>query len=150
MLEAVRQVAEWIIPPLDEAHDKQYGWRVRIALTAFVTFLGLCLVTAFAFGMIPHVPGFARAGDLEAQIGLVKTQIAGVQLEVSNNVGSVQRQLQADEAERIEGELLQLRLQHCAAKKQSKELLWQRIAALLVKYQQLTGRVYPLPGCTDL
>lgn len=136
----LKDLLEFVIPPVDSDTAKQYGWRVRMAILASGTFLGLVSVTAWAFGLVPHLDGFVRVSDAQA-----------MQQQVAASIAVLQQQLVASESERIAGELLQLRVQHCKSKSEGeRELLWGRISALLMRYQQLTKQPYQLPQCSDL
>jgi hypothetical protein len=122
---------ELLVPPLDAEHEKQYGWRVRMAIIAASSFFGLIAVSALALGMAAWTgfEGFARASETQVIIGQLKDLRAG----------------------QIEESILQLRIKHCEADSAAaKQLYWERIAELMTKYQQITGRVYSLPACSDL
>jgi hypothetical protein len=150
MIDFIKQLFDWFIPPIDHNETTQYFWRVRQAIFGCISFFGVMTISAALFGFVPHIE-FARADDVKQQIHQVQVQISSAQAEAQSVAANVQRDLLADRAERIEGELLQLRVQHCTARKgAAKDLYWARISTLMVRYQQLTGRVYPLAQCSDL
>lgn len=124
------------IPPLHASPEAQYNWRVRVGVFTCLAFTGLCALAAVSYGLVPQVDGFAKAGDLNKQVLLVINEVRG------------------NRVEQIENELLNLRLKHCAAIKagseEAKILYWSKISERMTSYQQLTGRVYQLPQCSDL
>ena len=129
MAELLTRLLEFIIPPVDAERSKQYGWRVRIAIMTCITFLGLIASIALAFGLVPGFAGFATEAT----------------------IAQVSEQLMENRTAQIESELLELRIKHCQAKSdEAKQLYWSRISSLMIRYQQLTTRVYALPACSDL
>jgi hypothetical protein len=146
-MEFAQWVLNWFIPPLSHDENVQYWWRVRIAFFGCLSFSGVCIISLFLLGLIPRVQAPVMADDLTP----LRTQITNVQKQAMADTGALRQDIATDRSERIEGEVLQLRILHCAAKKgAAKDLYWNRISALLIRYQQLTGRVYPLANCTDL
>jgi len=102
--------------------------------------VGLLILGAYVFGEVPGFAGFARADEVEANNRSISAQVAMVQQEISDS-----------RVERIEDELLQLRLQHCHAKTdEARQLYWQRISSLATVYAKLTGHTYSVPDCANL
>lgn len=129
MWEAIVDAMKALIPSIDSAAAEQYLWRLRMAIVSCSAFLGLCAITALAFGVVPGFDGFARKADLS----------------------TISNEMNRNHAENIETALLDLRIKHCkAATDESKQLYWSKISHLLVRYQELTTRVYAIPSCTDI
>lgn len=118
-----------IVPPINSAEDIQYAWRVRIALVSCAAFVGVLTITAIAFGYAPGVSGFARVSDLDTVISEIKI----------NRIDT------------IEAQILDLRIKHCkATTTEAKQLYWDKISHLMLRYERLTDKVFTLPACTDL
>jgi len=128
LIDPLVSIAEAVIPRADAPHSDQYRWRVSVGCVLLVTFIGLCGVTAFAFGFIPG-SGFARASDLQ----------------------SVVSEIRENRANTIDNQILELRIKHCqATTDEAKQLYWSKISVLMAEYQHLTGRAVVLPSCADL
>ena len=152
-MDLLKSIVDWFIPPVSHDEHVQYMWRLRIALFGCTSFLGVIVLFAYLLGFIPTMQAPILAADLQPlheQIKQTQVQIASVQQQASMNVDALRQDINADRTERIEGELLQLRVKHCTAKGAARDLYWTRISSLLVKYQRLTGRTFPLANCTDL
>lgn len=118
----------FLVPPYDETVEKQYGWRVRVAITLLVTFLGTAFLGAVMAGVVPHA-GFATVTEW----------------------ASLKQEIVADRAERVSWELLQLRIANCSATTDAaKQEYYRRLLPLMTQYETLTGKNYTLPLCSDL
>lgn len=116
---------EFMKLPLVGASAEAVGavWRVLITLLLLVHIAFACGWLA-AFGL----PGFALAADFRA-------------------LGDDVRTVQADV---IDAQIFETRMRHCEATGDTRTALLQRLNRLLLRYQELTGRPYPLPRCEDL
>ena|SRR5579863_2220985 len=136
MLDFISNLWQAFIPPLHASAEAQYNWRIRVGIFSCVAFSGLCFLAAASYGLVPHVSGFETtyASDVQS--------------------AAIIREIRDNRAEQIENELLNLRIKHCAAIKsnndEGKILYWSKISDRMIRYQQLTGRVYALPQCSDL
>ncbi len=129
MGDLLARLLESLIPPLHASESAQYAWRVKVAAMACVSFLSVGTISVLAFGLAPGFAGFARAADLNVVI----------------------QEIRANRAEILESEIIRARILHCkAATEEIKQLYWTRLAELLDKYRQATGRPYTLPVCADL
>ena len=126
----ITSIVSALIPPHDATPEEHYGWRLRMGLCVIFLFSYLGMATAFAFGIVPGVSGFARASDL------------------SKVVSEIRRNRQGD----LENRILDLRIKHCDAKTdEAKQLYWSRLNELIDGWRGLTQLPsYPLPACTDL
>jgi hypothetical protein len=118
-----------LVPPLDADPKHVYGWRVRVAVIACMAFAIASGQLAWGQGWIPGLDGFAKVSEVQ----------------------NIVKEIRTNRVEILESHLLDLRDKHCkAGSEEAKRLYWARISELLVKYQELTNRVFQLPACTDL
>lgn len=118
-----------LVPPPDASPGEHYGWRVRVGVTLFVTVIGLTLLAAYAFGIIPGAEGFAH------------------EQEVTSVVGEIRK----NRADEIDSQILNLREKDChATTDEARQLYFGKLNDLMITYQRLTGGVYNLPACSEL
>lgn len=130
MMDLLATLFGFLIPPPNSTHEEQYGWRVRVGVMLLITIVGLSIVTAFAFGWPIPGTGFARAEEMH----------------------NVVAEIRENRATQIDGQILELRIKHCASKTdEARQLYWSKIAQLLNEYQNITGHTLAaLPSCADL
>lgn len=122
-------IGQALIPTTDHSPKQQYQWRLRVGLVLCATFTGLVSVTLLAFGLLPGFAGFAQAGELQAVV----------------------KEVRAGRAQALDAQILDMRIRQCAASSsEAKQLYWSKIAPLTIEYQNVTGKTYPLPACSDL
>lgn len=138
MWDAIVELWQSFIPPLDATPQAQYNWRVRVGVFTCAGFTLACgmYAIAYGFGEPIGVSGFERTVDSQRQAAAIIAEI------------------RSNRAEALQNELLNLRIKHCAAVKAKQEdakiRYWAEIERRMVTYQELTKQVYPLPACTDL
>jgi hypothetical protein len=118
-----------LVPPLDADPKHVYGWRIRVAVIACTAFIVAVGQMAWGQGWVPGLDGFAKVSEVQ----------------------KVVTEIRANRVEIVESQLLELRLKHCkASSDEAKRLYWDRISSLLIRYQELTNKVFPLPACADI
>ena len=122
------KMLDTLIPPHDAEPSAHYWWRVRIAIIACSSFLGLCGFVWIAYGGAnPFIPGFAT----EASEATVSAKVSWLYEDALSN------------------KIDELQIQKCSATDGLRGRLSQDLTAALRRYQDETGRVYPLQPCPD-
>lgn len=116
----------WLLPHEETTPRGMFRWRVIVVTILIPT----SVATLLAFGQIPAMfSGFASMTDVQ--------QIA--------------QQIDRLGQRSLEAQILDLRIRQCgAATPEARQLYAARIQPLLIEYLTLTGKVYPLPACSDL
>jgi hypothetical protein len=116
-------------PPSGNANGREVtAWRWTIAITVGATAVSLGLHIALACGFLTAVhPGFASAADVSA----------------------MRDERRAERETDLETKILDVRLKQCTSDATVRSLHTQTLQKMLVEYDKLTGRQYPLPGCED-
>lgn len=96
-------------------------WRVLITLI-------IAGHVAWACGWVPGVSGFAMADEVSD----VKEDVKTIQIDL------------------VDAQIFEQRLRQCQSTDQARQVHAQRLQRLLRRYQELTGRNYQLPSCSDL
>ncbi len=129
---ALDHVIEWgkkLKPPSGDAEGSSItAWRWTVAVTLGATALSLAAHIALACGLITAVhPGFALASDVMA----------------------IREERRAERETDLETKILDVRQKQCMSDDTVKALHTQTLQKMLVEYNKLTDRQYPLPGCAD-
>lgn len=132
-------VLEWgkkLKPPSGASQGKDVtAWRWTVAITLGVTTVGLAAHIAIACGYVAFMhPGFARADE----ISKVQSQIQ----QVANSIDS-------QRISTLKSSILETRQKQCKATAEVRPLYTESLQSLLVEYEEMTKRRYPLPGCEN-
>lgn len=117
-------------PPLPGASDEEmYSWRWMMSITSGFTAIALAAHIAMACGFLTVVhPGFAMASDIR----------------------SLKEDLRGYKETQIEAQILDAQTKKChQTNPQVRALYTGSLQKLMIEYQKLTGRTYPLPTCTE-
>jgi hypothetical protein len=152
LLEALKVLINWLVPPVDHDELTQYLWRVRIA---FFGCLSFALVTYIAGAMLfelgPEVIRPASAQAVQKSVQAVKTDVNAQMNQVQGKLDVLASTQRADRLERLDQQLLWYRGQNCKAHTASaKQLFLSKLQELAERYQSITGLPYQMPSCADL
>jgi hypothetical protein len=130
LLQLMQAIWRLVVPSFDATPAQQWWWQVRVGCVVCFLFGAVTLLPFVAVGAVPLFSGFATSMQLQ-QLAIERRR---------------------DRAEEIDHDLLDLRSNHCAVlhDREKQNLYWSRIKPLMDRYYELTGRVYPLPNCSEL
>jgi hypothetical protein len=138
-----------LIPPTDASNEKNYKWRVSVALA--ILFIGVNTVanTVFMFGLIPFLfSGFASVTtvqDLATKNDLAK---------VSDSLSSVSSIVKESQIETLDQQIYNLHVMECNALKaknmDAADSHGRRLSELTRKFRVLIGYDYILRPCSEL
>jgi hypothetical protein len=116
-------------PDVAATPDAHHRWRWSVSIMTLASVTAITVHIAIACGYLTAIhPGFAHASDLQT-------------LKVEWR--------QAQEAE-VETKILETRVKQCTSKEQVRHLYTESLQKLVVHYQRVAGRAYPLPSCADI
>ena len=125
-----------------------HAWKLRVGLSLSGAIVAILFLAVAIFGLYPPTfPPPLHAQDLAATSDKLRAQIGAVRQDVSEGarLNATWRVSQIDAA------LLDVRAKHCKAKTdEGRRLYWNSISSMLAEYQNITGRSYALPACSDL
>lgn len=115
-------------PQADSTDSHVQAWRWSIAITTGATTLALIIHILLACGFLTFIhPGFANAADVQ----------------------HMREERRVERETDLETKILDVRQKQCVAEPTVKGLHTQTLQKMLVEYDKLTGRQYPLPNCED-
>ena len=152
MLEALKVLINWLVPPVDHDELTQYLWRVRIAFFGCLSFVLVTYIAgAMLFELGPEVIRPASAQAVQKSVQAVKTDVNAQMNQVQGKLDVLASTQRADRLERLDQQLLWYRGQNCKAHTASaKQLFMSKLQELALRYQTITGIPYIMPSCADL
>lgn len=139
MIVSLDHVIEWgkkLKPPSGASSGKEItAWRWMVALTLGVTSLGLAAHIAIACGYLSFFhPGFARADEIS---------------KVDAKVQAVSDDIKAARIAQLKVGILDAKQKQCSAAPGVRALYTDSLQNMIIEYEQLAQRRYPLPDCAS-
>ncbi len=140
LADLVANVLETLWPPTDAAPEKQYQWRVRVALVACVTLFGSILLWSWYFRYrYPEVATRAEMVDGDRTL--------------QHEIAQVLATLNQTEAARVRSRIVDLDLARCAMRRESKQrdMYDNELDKAVANYQKLAeDPTYTATPCSGL
>lgn len=140
--------------PSDEANPNSVrNYRLRVALVACSAWVTLFLVVMPAF--IPWIPfpiKVALASDLDQKIAAAVVPVQQAANDAARASQEQAKETKALKLQLLERDIFTAVIEKCEARRRGNGVrLWtERLQQLKSDYQDLTGRAYDEPDCTDL
>lgn len=144
---------DWMLPPEDGDAKAIHRHRQRLTIVACSAWLTLFILVLPA--MIVGIPIYgrvARAADIEQKIAQAVAPIQQATADVAKASQQQAQETKALKAQLLERDLFAAIVSKCEARARGAGVrFWtERIQQLKGEYQDLTGRVYDEPDCSDL
>ncbi len=139
MIVSLDTAIEWgkkLKPPNGNASGRAVtAWRWVIAITVGVTAVSLAAHIAIACGYLSAVyPGFARADEIK---------------NVQAQVQAVADDIKMQRVAQLKVSILDMKQKQCSSAPGVRYLYTDSLQNMLIEYEQLTQRRYPLPDCAS-
>lgn len=145
-VDGITQLLVWFgklfVPPHDANPRAHMFWRWRVA-----GFLCTSFAICVWFLLESHTPALAKTYVDPLVHESELTQF--VKKEDDDHKETI-NEIHEARAASIETEIATLRPLHCKSTGDSRGLYWDRISHLMVRYQELVSRPYPLPNCPEI
>ena len=126
MRELAIEVGKRLLPPKSDATPGELQtWRWMLAIATLANAFGLTAHIALACGLVTFWPGFASATETQ----------------------EIRADMHADREAQLESQMLDTRTKQCTTTGRVQVLYTNSLQKMLVEYQKLTDRIYPVPDC---